>query len=97
MRTSPGIIAIFLACLILQACNGTTDPELPANFDRPLMDELSEKYVPFEPSIGAAVPVSSEPPLVAASLPYPPFNPHDLKTIGPVSYTHLTLPTNREV
>ena len=83
MRTSPGIIAIFLACLILQACNGTTDPELPANFDRRLMDELSEKYVPFEPSIGAAVPVSSEPPLVAASLPYPPFNPHDLKTIGP--------------
>ena len=83
MRITLGIIAIILSCLLLQACEGTAELTLPANADRQLLEELSETYEPFEPSIGAAVPKSSEAPLVSASLPYPPFNTHDLKTIGP--------------
>ena len=67
----------------LQACNGGGDDDAPANIDYSIIEYINEPYQPFEPQLGAAVPKTSAKDLIAASLPYPPFNPHDLKTIGP--------------
>jgi hypothetical protein len=72
-----------LLSAVLAACNSETDQKGPVNVDPELVEYLNEPYIPFEPEFGAAVPQTSESPLIRASLPYPPFNPHDLKTIGP--------------
>lgn len=74
----PGILGI----AILQGCT-SDDQSLPANIDYSVIEELNEPYQPFEPELGAAVPKTSERTMVSASLPYPPFNPHDIKTVGP--------------
>ncbi len=72
-----------LLSAVLTACNSETEQDGPVNVDPELVEYLNEPYIPFEPELGAAVPQTSESPLIRASLPYPPFNPHDLKTIGP--------------
>lgn len=72
-----------LSVLLLHACNAREEATLPANADTALLTELNEPYQPFEPELGAAVPNHSEPALKSAALPYPPFNPHDIKVVGP--------------
>jgi len=47
------------------------------------VDELDTVYEPFQPDLGAAVPVAARAALASANLPYPPFNPHNIKSIGP--------------
>lgn len=69
--------------LLLQACNSGVDEDAPANIDYSLIEYINEPYQPFEPELGAAIPKTSAKELVSGSLPYPPFNPLDLKTIGP--------------
>lgn len=76
------VIVSALSALGLAACSNS-DTELPANVDYSLIEYINEPYQPFEPELGAAVPQTSAKVLKAASLPYPPFNPHDIKTIGP--------------
>ncbi len=71
-----------LSVAVLQGCT-SEDQSLPANVDYSVIEELNEPYQPFEPELGAAVPNTSERRMVSASLPYPPFNPHDIKTVGP--------------
>ncbi len=72
---------------LLSACESETVQQGPVNVDRQLVEYLNEPYIPFEPELGAAIPATNKKPLVRADLPYPPFNPHDLKTIGPESWT----------
>ena len=71
---------------LLFACDSEPAQKGPVNIDRQLVEYLNEPYFPFEPELGAAIPATAKKPLVNADLPYPPFYPHDLKTIGPESW-----------
>jgi hypothetical protein len=78
---------LWLATLSLSflavGCESEPGEQGPVNIDQQVLDELNEPYIPFEPELGAALPDVENTPLVSADLPYPPFNPHDLKNIGP--------------
>ncbi|MEM7258564.1 MAG: DUF5722 domain-containing protein [Pseudomonadota bacterium] len=68
---------------LLSACVSDDGQQGPVNVDQQLVEYLNEPYIPFEPELAAAIPATNKAPLQRANLPYPPFNPHDLKTIGP--------------
>lgn len=77
--------ATFIAAMGLQACgSGSGEADQPIGFS--YVPELNAVYQPFEPTIGAAVPVGSGGSMRSADLPYPPFNAHDIKAIGPDSW-----------
>lgn len=70
------------ALTVLQACDsGDGDNGEVIGFS--YVDELDAVYQPYQPEQGAAVPVAARAALESANLPYPPFNPHDIKSIGP--------------
>ena len=75
-----------ISVVLLVSCNSDTGQVGPVNVDQQLIEYLNKPYIPYEPALGAAVPQTTVSPMVAANLPYPPFNPHDLKTIGPENW-----------
>lgn len=76
------IVACASTILVLQACM-SRDEDNGEIIGFSYVDELDAVYQPFQPDQGAAVPVAARPALESASLPYPPFNSHDIKSIGP--------------
>lgn len=77
-----GIVACVATVLLLQACDSGND-DFGEVIGFSYVDELDTEYVPFQPELGAAVPVAAQAALVSANLPYPPFNTHNIKSIGP--------------
>ena len=76
------VLATVAAVIVLQACNSSGDDNGEI-IGFSYVDELDNVYEPFQPELGAAVPVAARAALEAANLPYPPFNPHNIKSIGP--------------
>ena len=76
------VLATVAAVIVLQACNSNGDDNGEI-IGFSYVDELDNVYEPFQPELGAAVPVAARAALEAANLPYPPFNPHNIKSIGP--------------
>ncbi len=77
-----GFLAAVASVTVLQAClsDGNDNGEI-IGFS--YVDELDSVFEPFQPDLGAAVPVAARAALDTANLPYPPFNPHNIKSIGP--------------
>ena len=80
-RALSGVLATVAAIVVLQACESGSDNGEIIGFS--YTDELDTVYQPFQPDQGAAVPVAARASLESANLPYPPFNPHNIKSIGP--------------
>ncbi len=76
------IVAGVAAFALLQACN-SSDEEFGEVIGFSFVDELNAVYQPFVPELGSAVPVAARAGLESADLPYPPFNSHNIKSIGP--------------
>jgi len=76
------VLACAATVLLLQGCN-SNDKDQGEIIGFAYVDELEEQYQPFEPELGSAVPAAARPALKSANLPYPPFNSHDIKSIGP--------------
>ena len=68
--------------MLLQACGSDTDDGTPI-IGFSYVPELSAVYTPYEPELGSAIPAAARASLESADLPYPPFNTHDIKAIGP--------------
>ena len=84
-RTLFGFLASAVIIAGLQACDsdGGNNAEI-IGFS--YVDELDAVYEPFQSELGAAIPVAARAALESANLPYPPVNPHNIKSIGPIGW-----------
>ena len=81
-RALTGVAACVLSAFLLQACGSSSDNvEQVTGFS--YVPGLNATYQPYQPEAGAAVPAAARAALRSADLPYPPFNAHDIKAIGP--------------
>ncbi len=81
-RVLTGVAACVVSVCLLQACGSSSDSvEQITGFS--YVPGLNATYQPYQPEAGAAVPAAARAALQSADLPYPPFNAHDIKAIGP--------------
>lgn len=77
-----GMLACVVTVLLLHACS-SDDDVFGEIIGFSYVDDLNIEYEPFQAELGAAVPVAARAALESANLPYPPFNSHGIKSIGP--------------